>query len=100
MLKTCNKTESPPNPNKIAVTIILKEIFFNFIIEIILIPFVISNKPVKIDAIKLDGIPKKLKMGSNKMQTKFVIPLIFKIEITTENSTTNPPIIRIVEIAD
>ena len=77
-----------------------REIFFSFIIEIILIPFVISNKPVKTEAIICEGMPKKWQTGSSKIQTKLVIPLIFKIEITTENSTTKPPIIRIVEIAD
>ena len=45
-------------------------------------------------------MPKKLQTGSSKIQTKSVIPLTFKIEIITENRTTNPPIIIIVETAD
>ena len=45
-------------------------------------------------------MPKKWQTGSSNIQTKLVIPLIFKIDITTENNTTKPPIIRIVEIAD
>ena len=77
-----------------------KEMFFSLIREIILIPFVISKNPVKTEEIIFEGIPKKWQTGVVKMQTNLVIPLTFKIEIITENNTTNPPIIRIVEIAD
>lgn len=100
MLKTWSKTESPPEPSRNAVIIMLVEIFFSFIKDTILIPLVISKSPVKIDAITWEGRFNHLQIGSNIMQTKVVIPLTFKIEIITENKTTKPPIIRIVEIAD
>ena len=77
-----------------------KEIFLSFIKDTILIPLVTSNKPVKTEAIICEEMPKKWQTGSSNIQTKLVIPLIFKIDITTENNTTKPPIIRIVEIAD
>ena len=77
-----------------------KEIFLSFIKETILIPLVISKRPVKTEAIIFDGMPKKRQTGSSKIHTKSVIPLTFKMEIITENKTTNPPIMRIVEIAD
>ena len=77
-----------------------KEIFLSFIKDTILIPLVISKRPVKTEAIIFDGMSKKRQTGSSKIHTKSVIPLTFKMEIITENKTTNPPIIRMVEMAD
>lgn len=99
MLNTCKKTEIPPKPNKNAVIIILIDIFFMCIIEIRLIPFVISSNPVSIGTIKLIGKCKNLKNGITVKVSKFIKLLDLKIDIITENSTTKPPIINIVEIA-
>ena len=87
-------------PSKKAVIIMFKDMFFSFIADTILIPLVISKMPVKIEAEIFDGMPRKLQMGSSKIHTKFVIPLTFRIEIITEKSTTKPPIISIVDMAD
>lgn len=45
ILKTCSNTDIPPKPSKKAVNIILIEIFLQAILEIELIPFVISKNP-------------------------------------------------------
>ena len=47
-----------------------------------------------------DGILNLLHIGLNSIFTIFVIPLTLKIDIITENKTTNPPIIKIVEVAE
>ena len=90
----------PPKPSRKAVKMIFREIFLSLINEIILIPFVISNIPLNIEDIISEGILKVLHIGKNTVQIKFVIPLTFKIDIITENKTTKPPIIRMVEIED
>ena len=90
----------PPKPSRKAVKMIFKEIFLSLTKEIILIPFVISNIPLNIEDIISEGILKVLHIGENTVQIKFVIPLTFKIDIITENKTTKPPIIRMVEIED
>ena len=46
MLKTCNITDIPPNPNKKDVKTKLIRLLFVIIHEIIFIPLVISNIPV------------------------------------------------------
>ena len=100
ILKTCNKTDIPPKPSKKLVAMILIDIFFSFIADIKLIPFVISKIPVKNEAISSGGILNFMQIG---LEIKLIIPtnlLEFKIEIITENNITNPPIIRIVFIAD
>ena len=77
---------------------ILIESFLQAILEIVLIPFVISNKPLNRGAIKEVSILSVWKRGENKLDKIFKVPLAFKIEITLENITTNPPIKKIVEI--
>ena len=62
-------------------------------------PFVSSISPVKIPFTYLEERPKIFKIGERKLVTKSNEPLLFKIEITTEKSTTNPPIRNIVLIA-
>ena len=63
MLKTCNKIEIPPKPNKNEVNIILIEIFLQAILEIVLIPFVISKNPLIKAEAKVVSILRKLKIG-------------------------------------
>ena len=98
MLSTCSNTEIPPNPSKKAVKIIFIESFLQAIDDIELIPFVISKKPQIIGLIKEVSILIKLNKGERHVDKMFRIPLDFKIEITLEKITTNPPINRIVEI--
>ena len=95
ILSTCNKTEIPPNPSKKAVINILIESFLQAILEILLIPFVISKKPVNRGSIKEGEICIKLKNGVAMISIICVIPLDFKIDIIEEKMTTNPPIIKI-----
>lgn len=94
MLSTCNKTEMPPNPSKNAVIMILIESFLQAILEIVLMPLVISKKPVKIGPIKEVSICIQWKNGLNSISTICVIPLEFKIEIIEEKMTTNPPMTK------
>jgi len=72
------------------------EICFVFIREILLIPLVISKKPVIIGLIKEVSICKMLKRGIKSKEKLCNKPLLFKIEITLEKMTTNPPISKIV----
>lgn len=88
----------PPKPNKKAVSTIFIEIFLQTMEEIVLIPFVISNKPVKNPCVKLISKLKKTKIGLIKFAKTPRIPLVFNIDIILENNTTNPPIIRSVEM--
>ena len=98
ILSTCNKIEIPPKPKKKADNIIFKEIFFTCILDIKLIPFVISRMLVIIELQKLVGKLKKSKIGVNSIAIRFNILLEFRIDIITENKTTNPPIIITVEV--
>ena len=98
MLQTCNKTEIPPKPSKKATKIILIESFLEAILEIVLIPFVISKNPVRMPWTKLESTWNNWKIGEIKTVKLFKIPLAFKMEIILEKITTNPPIKRIVEI--
>ena len=95
ILSTCNKTEIPPKPSKKAVINILIESFLQVILEMLLIPFVISKKPVNKGSIKEGEICIKLKNGVAIISIICVIPLDFKIEIMEEKMTTNPPITKI-----
>ena len=61
-------------------------------------PFVSSIRPITIPFMYLEGIPKVLKTGERKLEINSKQPLLFKIEITTEKSTTNPPIRNMVLI--
>ena len=94
ILSTCNKTEIPPNPSKKAVINMLIEIFLQAILEIVLIPFVISKKPVNRGSIKEGEICIKLKNGVAMISIICVMPLDFKIEIIEEKMTTNPPMTK------
>ena len=67
MLNTCKNTESPPQPRRKAVKIILIDIAFSGIKLISPIPFVISSKPVINDEEKDEGIFKILKIGDNML---------------------------------
>lgn len=98
ILRTWSNTEIPPNPKRKAVKIILIESFLQAIKEIDLIPFVISKKPQIRGVIKEVSICKKLNNGEIQVEKKESNPLDFKMEITLENITTNPPINNIVEI--
>ena len=62
------------------------------------IPFVISKKPVINGAIKEDGILIILKLGEIINVKMFNNLLVFNIEIITENNTTKPPTIIILDI--
>ena len=62
------------------------------------IPFVSSISPVIIPFRYLSEIPKTLDSGEIRLTNKFNIPILFNIEITTEKSTTNPPIRNMVLI--
>ena len=98
ILKTCSNTDIPPKPSKKAVNIILIEIFLQAILEIELIPFVISKNPEINGAAKEKSIFRVSKIGAINKANIFKIPLAFKIDITLEKITTNPPINNIVEI--
>ena len=71
------------------------ESFLQAILEIVLIPFVISKNPVNSGSIKEGEICIKLKNGVAMISIICVIPLDFKIEIIEEKITTNPPITKI-----
>ena len=89
----------PPKPNKKAQIIILIDIFFRWIVDTRLIPFVSSIIPDKIGSANEESIPKKESAGVIKLDNKSKICSSFNIEITTEKITTNEPIISIVDIA-
>lgn len=98
ILSTCKRIEIPPKPNKNAVKIILRENFLQVILEIILIPLVISKNPLKRGEMKLVSILKKLNKGEKVIVAIFNKPLAFTIEMILEKITTNPPIKSIVEM--
>ena len=62
------------------------------------IPFVISKKPVINGATKEDGILIILKLGEIINVRIFNNLLVLNIEIITENNTTKPPTIIILDI--
>ena len=66
----------------------------------VLIPLVISKKPVKRGLINDELIFSSLNIGASIVVNIFNIPLDFKIEIILANITINPPISSIVEILD
>ena len=98
ILSTCKSTEIPPKPSKNAVNIMFIESFLQATSEILFIPFVISKMPQRRGLIKEVSICRMLNSGEIQVERIFIIPLDFKIEITLENITTNPPINKIVEI--
>ena len=74
--------------------------FFSGMLHIILSPFVNSKIPEIKPEENFSGICKKWKMGFKQLVKMSINWLVCNIEIITENKTTKPPIIRIVEIAD
>lgn len=98
MLRTWSNTEIPPKPSKNAVKIMLIESFLQAICEIEFIPFVISKNPQRKGDIKEVSILRKLNNGEKQVDKMLIMPLDFKIEITLEKITTNPPINKMVEI--
>lgn len=74
----------PPKPNKKAQIIILIDIFFRWIVDTRLIPFVSSIIPDKIGIANEESIPKKESAGVIKLDNKSKICSSFNIEITTE----------------
>ena len=99
ILKTCKNIESPAIPKRKAVIIILKESSLIFIQDIKDIPLVISNIPTSRGEIYWLGILKKEKVGVSILSNTETTWLTLKIEIITEKITTNPPIIKMVDIA-
>lgn len=100
ILRTCKSTEIPPKPSKNDAKIILIDIALIFILEINEMPFVISSMPVSKGVVKSEGICKNEKHGIKKVDNIFARWLTLNIDIITENITTNPPIIKIVDVAD
>ena len=99
ILKTCNNTEIPPNPSKKAVNIILIESFLQTMLDIVLMPLVISKKPLIRGEAKDVSILSILKIGEMQEAQMLRIPLPFKMDMILEKITTKPPIKKIVEVA-
>ena len=100
MLNTCKNIDNPPKPSKRDVSMILIDSSFMDIDAINDIPFVISKRPFINGAIKKVGILMSLKIGENINVKRFNNLLDLSIEIITENNTTNPPIIIILDIEE
>lgn len=96
MLSTCSKIDIPPKPSKKLHRIMFKEITLNGILEIKETPFVSSIIPEKNPFTKLEGIFKVLRNGDKNISKISKILVLFKIEIITLKSITNPPIITMV----
>ena len=99
ILKTCSSTENPPKPNKKLADIILIESDFICTFETRFTPFVNSIIPDNIGFINLSGKWIMRAIGDSIAVNPSKIPLWFNIDMITENITTKPPIIKIVEIA-
>lgn len=89
----------PPNPSKNEASIILIDIVLIWIFAIAEMPLVISKIPVKTGLMNTLGICKTLKNGIKNLLTILKKWLWLRIETITENITTKPPIISIVEVA-
>lgn len=100
MLNTCKNTQIPPQPKRKEVIIKLIEMALIWTLDIRLIPFVISKRPVIIGEIKDESTCKKLNKGVMHIVSKFKIPEELKIEIIHAKITIKPPIIKIVDVAD
>lgn len=96
ILKTCSKIENPPKPSSKDAKTILVEMFFTAMVDNWLTPLVSSRMPDKKGLQKTCSIEKVLNIGKNKLASRFSVPELFKIERTTENRTTKPPIITTV----
>jgi len=68
-------------------------------LEIVLIPFVISKNPLINGGKNEVSIFNRLKIGKFKVAKKLIIPVVFKIDIILENIITKPPINKIVDVA-
>ena len=80
-----------PNPNKKLDKIIFKDKLLHWNEVESLRPFVTSKSPDRMDLVIFSEIPKLVKIFERKLK----IWDSFKIEIITENSTINPPIVKI-----
>lgn len=101
MLNTWSNIDIPPKPNNIADKITLVEISLQGIAVIFWTPFVSSIIPdTKPLTNPLLVIPNILKIGSSAEDIILIKLLFSSIESTTLKSTTNPPIINIVLVAE
>ena len=98
VLQTCSKTEIPPKPSIKDAIMILIDSFFSGILQITLKPLVSSIIPETNPNINVFGICNKSNKGSIKLHNTLNKLLVCRIEIITENRTTNPPINKIVLI--
>ena len=98
VLQTWSKIEIPPKPNKNEANIIFMDNFFVGILQILFNPLVNS----KIPEIKLfpnsAGTFNKLNKGTMQVDKISKNWLVCMIDIITENSTTKPPIDKIILI--
>lgn len=88
----------PPKPSKKAQIIMLIDIFFIGILEIVATPLVSSTIPESMPFAKLLGILKTLSIGDKILDKMSKMPVFFSIEIITLKSITKPPIMTIVLI--
>lgn len=93
ILKTWSKTEIPPKPSKNEQIIIFTEIALNGIFATIETPFVSSTIPAKIPLANDAGRFNLFNKGDTIRDSTSNILVLLRIEITTLNSMTNPPII-------
>ena len=98
ILYTWKNIEIPPIPRKKEVSITFVKTVFNFTKDTRDIPFVISIIPVVNGIAKSSGICSILNKGKKITEMIFKKLLCLKIDIITENITTKPQIIKIVEI--
>ena len=98
ILKTWSKIEIPPKPSKNAQIIIFTEIALNGIFAIIDTPFVSSTIPEKRPLANDVGIFNLLSKGESIKDNTSNILVLLRIDITTLNSITKPPIIMTVFI--
>lgn len=95
ILNICRKIENPAKPNKKADIIIWFDIYFVCKDDIAFSPLVSSNKPVIIEFPYSDGIFMHCKI----LLIEFIIFKLFNIDMMMENSTINPPIKSMVDMA-
>ena len=96
VLQTWSKTDNPPRPRRKEDRIMLYDRCFSGRLQIIFKPFVNSKMPEMKPVVNFSGICRKLNIGLNKFVRTFKSWLFCRIEIITENKTTNPPINKIV----
>ena len=98
VLQTCNNIDIPPRPRRKEAIIMFIDKFFSGMLHIIFKPFVNSRIPEMKPVQNVEGICSKLKICCKLFDNICNNWLACIIEIITENSTTNPPIKRIVFI--